>query len=81
MVLQFSWFWFFKYNWFCEPVDYSDAKDATYVRVRFDMITPYVLQFLCLQMVYSCYFYFLCKSTEFIDTFCLVARKKFDQVR
>jgi len=33
-----------------------------------------------LLMLHACYMYYLSKFTEFIDTFCFVARKKFNQV-
>jgi len=33
-----------------------------------------------LLMLHCCYMYYLSKFTEFIDTFCFVARKKFNQV-
>ena len=33
------------------------------------------------QMVWSSYIYYLSKFSEFIDTFCFVARKKFNHIR
>ena len=33
-ILQFSWYWLLKYDWQCQPIDYSDTDDANYVGVK-----------------------------------------------
>lgn len=50
-----------KFNWFCQPIDYSNSYDG-------------------LQVLHLGYTYYLSKFLDFVDTFCFIARKKFDHI-
>lgn len=72
--------WFSKYNWKCQPVDYSDNPDATAVSASFSFIIL-ILSYFCsysvlkikrifknLQMAHLAWWYYLSKFLEFTDT-------------
>ena len=86
LSFQFARYWLGgKYNWFCQPVDYSRSEDALYVRKIIPVRSwglfcdSFVIVFF--QMLHVGYAYYLSKFVDFIDTFCFVARKKFSHVR
>merc|ERR1712012_899709 len=62
LFLGFAPYWFGgKFNWFCQPMDYSNSYDGLYF----------------LHLAYICFF---SKFLDFIDTFCFIARRKFDHI-
>ena len=86
LSFQFARYWLGgKYNWFCQPVDYSRSEDALYVRKIIPVRSwglfcdSFVIVFF--QMLHVGYAYYLSKFVDFFDTFCFVARKKFSHLR
>lgn len=71
--------WLYKYNWKCEPVDFSYSPDALMVSEYF-LYSVKMDWHLFLQVAKGVYVYFLAKISELLDTVFFVLRKKDNQI-